>query len=167
MLTKKVETAINQQLNLELYSGYVYLSMAAYFNAINLDGFAHWMRLQAAEELGHSMRLYDHVLDREGKVMLTAVGAPPTEWESPLAACQDALKYERVNTKQINDLVELAIEANDHATRVFLQWFVQEQVEEESTASKLVEKVKLVGKDNGALFILDQELSRRQPEPEE
>jgi ferritin len=162
MITKKIESAINKQMNLELYSAYIYLSMTAYFDSINLDGFAHWMRLQAQEELEHSMRLYDYLLEREGNVQLAAVKAPPATWKSPVAACEQALKHERVNTKQINDLVELAFDTNDHATRVFLQWFVTEQVEEEATASKLVERVKLVKNDKGALFILDQELSRRQ-----
>ncbi|MDH3216335.1 MAG: ferritin [Candidatus Krumholzibacteria bacterium] len=161
MIVNKIESAINKQMNLELHSAYIYLSMSAYFDSINLDGFAHWMRLQAQEELGHSLKLYDYLLEREGTVELTAVKAPPAEWKSPLAACQDALKHERVNTKQINVLMELAFAANDHATRVFLQWFVTEQVEEEASASKLVEKVKLAKDDKGALFILDQELGKR------
>jgi ferritin len=162
MLNKKVEKAMNKQMNMEMYSGYIYLSMSAYFTSISLDGFAHWMRLQAQEELDHSMRLYDHVLNREGAIELAPVKAPPPTWKSPLDACQAALKHERVNTKQINDLVELAFDTNDHATRVFLQWFVTEQVEEEATASKLVEKVRMAKESKGALFILDQELGQRQ-----
>lgn len=162
MLSKKIETAINKQLNNEYYSGYLYLAMSAWFDAINLEGFAHWMRLQAQEELDHAMKLYDHLLEREGTVALTTVKAPPASWKSPLAACQDALKAERVNTKQINDLVELATSSNDHATRVFLQWFIIEQVEEEASATRLVEKVKLVGSDKGAMFILDSDMGKRQ-----
>jgi ferritin len=140
--------------------------MAAYFDATNMEGFSHWMRLQAQEELVHAMKLYDHLLEREGTVKLTAVKAPPATWRSPLAAAQDALKAERVNTKQINELVDMAFTTNDHATRVFLQWFITEQVEEESSATRLVEKVKMVGSDKGAMFILDQDLAKRQPEPE-
>jgi ferritin len=162
MLTSKIETAINKQLNNEYYSGYLYLAMAAWFDSINLEGFSHWMRLQAQEELDHAMKLYDHILERDAKVTLSAIEAPPTEWKAPLDACQDALKAERVNTKQINDLVEEAAGSNDHATRVFLQWFISEQVEEEATATRLVEKVKLVGDDKGALFILDSEMGKRQ-----
>lgn len=161
-MTKKIQDAINKQMNLELYSAYIYLSMSAYFASLNLDGFAHWMRLQAQEELGHSLRLYDFLLERDATVKLAAVKAPPTEWKSPLQACQDALKHERVNTKQINDLMNLSVSANDHATRIFLQWFVTEQVEEESSASKLAERVKQVKDNTGALFILDAELANRQ-----
>jgi ferritin len=164
MLTKKVQTSLNKQLNNEFYSAYLYLAMSAYFDSTNLEGFAHWMRLQYEEEVMHAMKLYDHILEREGTVELTAIKAPPAVWKAPLAACEDALKAERVNTKQINDLVDLAFTTNDHATRVFLQWFITEQVEEEASATRLVEKVKLVGSDKGALFILDQELARRQPE---
>jgi len=162
MISKKVEAALSAQLNQELYAAYVYLSMSAYFDSINLDGFAHWMRLQAQEELTHSTKVFDFMLEREATVKLIAVKAPPSTWKTPLAACQDALKSERLNTRQINDLVELSFATKDHATRVFLQWFVDEQVEEEASASKLVEKVKMVKDDKGALFILDQELGKRQ-----
>ena len=162
MISKKVEAALSAQLNQELYAAYVYLSMSAYFDSINLDGFAHWMRLQAREELTHSTKVFDFMLEREATVKLIAVKAPPSTWKTPLAACQDALKSERLNTKQINDLVELSFVTKDHATRVFLQWFVDEQVEEEASASKLVEKVKMVKDDKGALFILDQDLGKRQ-----
>ncbi len=162
MLSKEIEKAINRQMNQELYSSYVYLSMSAYFEGLNLDGFAHWMRLQAQEEMGHSIKLFDYVLEREGEVELTAVKAPPADWSSPLTACEQALKHEQENTTQINELMNLAFKENDHATRVFLQWFVEEQVEEESSATKLAEKVKLVKDNQGALFILDQELGKRQ-----
>jgi ferritin len=162
MIAKKIEDALNQQMNEELHASYTYLSMSAYFHSINLEGFAHWMKLQASEELGHSMKLFDFMIEREGDVALTAVKAPPKTWKSPLAACEEVLRTEQVNTKQINDLTELAIAAKDHATRVFLQWFVTEQVEEESSASRLIEKVKLVKDDKAALFILDQELGKRQ-----
>ncbi|MFQ5512539.1 MAG: ferritin [Candidatus Krumholzibacteriia bacterium] len=167
MLPKSIEKAMNQQMNQELHSSYVYLSMSAYFDRLNLDGFAHWMRLQAQEELGHSIKLFDYVLEREGGVDLTEVAAPAAEWNSPLSACEEALKHEKENTKQINALMNLAFEENDHATRVFLQWFVEEQVEEEASATRLAEKVKLIKEDNGAMFILDQELGKRQLTGEE
>jgi len=166
MINKKVEASLNKQMNQELHASYLYLSMSAYFNSVNLDGFSHWMRLQAQEEVLHAMKMFDFIMDREGNVALTAIKPPTGAWKSPLAAVQDALKAERVNTKQINDLVELSFATKDHATRVFLQWFVDEQVEEEASASKLVEKVKLVKDSKGALFILDQELASRQLAPE-
>ena len=162
MISKKVEKAMNKQMNLELYSSYVYLAMAAYFDSLNLDGFSHWMRLQAQEEMAHSLKLFDYILEREGTITLTAVKAPPATWKSPLAGCKDALAHEKENTKQINELMNLAFSEKDHATRIFLQWFVEEQVEEEATASKLVEKVKQVEKSTGVMFILDQELAKRQ-----
>lgn len=161
MILKKIETALNQQMNQELHAAYIYLSMSAFLSSLNHDGFAHWMRLQAQEELMHSMKLFDYIISREGKVELTAVKAPPKNWSSPLSAVQDALKSERHNTKQINDLMEASFVAKDHATRVFLQWFVNEQVEEEASATKLVDKVKQVKDDSGAMFILDQELGTR------
>lgn len=162
MLSKKIETAMNKQMNLEFYSGYIYLAMAAYFSDKNLDGFSHWMRLQAQEEQAHAMRLYDYILEREGNVKLLAIKAPTATWRSNLAVCQDALKHEQTNTKQINLLMDLSFKEVDHATRIFLQWFVEEQVEEESSAMTLVEKVKMAKDSPGAMFILDQELSKRQ-----
>ncbi|MCZ6765598.1 MAG: ferritin [bacterium] len=162
MISKKIEKAINKQMNLEAFSAYIYLSMAAYFEGLNLEGFSHWMRLQAEEELGHAMRLFKYVLERDGNVELLPIKAPPATWKSPLDACQHALKHERVNTKQINDLMDLSFKEVDHATRIFLQWFVAEQVEEESSATKLAEKVRLAGKDGAAILVLDQELLKRQ-----
>lgn len=162
MISRKIEKAINKQMNLEAFSAYIYLSMAAYFEGMNLEGFSHWMRLQAQEELGHAMRLFNYVLERNGNVELLPIKAPPATWKSPLDACQHALKHERVNTKQINELMDLSFKEIDHATRIFLQWFVAEQVEEESSATKLAEKVKLAGNDSAAILVLDQELLRRQ-----
>ena len=159
MLSKKIETAMNKQMNLEFYSGYIYLAIAAYFADMNLDGFSHWMRLQGEEEQAHAMKLYDYMLEREGNVQLLAIKAPTATWRSPLAACQAALKHEQMNTKQINALMDLSFKEVDHATRIFLQWFVEEQVEEEATAMALVEKMKMVKDSASAMFILDQELS--------
>ena len=167
MISRKIETAINKQMNLEAFSAYIYLSMAAYFEGMNLEGFSHWMRLQAQEELGHAMRLFNYVLERNGNVELLPIKAPPATWKSPLDACNHALKHERVNTKQINELMDLSFKEVDHATRIFLQWFVAEQVEEESSATKLAEKVKLAGNASAAILVLDQELLRRQPESSE
>ncbi len=166
MLSKKIETALNKQMNLEMYSSYIYLSMAAYFDGLNLEGFAHWMKLQAQEELMHSIKIFDHILERDGSVKLDAIKAPIAEWKSPVAACQAALKHEQLNTKQINALMDLSYVEKDHASKTFLQWFVDEQVEEEASASALVEKAKMVKDSGGGLFMLDKALGARQLTPE-
>jgi ferritin len=131
MITEKMEDALNGQLNAELYSAYLYMSMNAYFKSVNLDGFANWMLCQAQEELEHSLKFYDFILSRGGRVALAQVDAPPTDWSSPLAVFEATLEHEQKVTGLINDLVELALDAHDHASNIFLQWFVSEQVEEE------------------------------------
>jgi len=165
MFAKKLDTAMSKQFNMELYSSYIYLAAAAYLNEQNLEGFAHWMKLQAQEELTHADKIYNYILEREGNLVLTDVKAPPKTFRSPLAACEAALAHERKNTKQINGLMDIAISAKDHATAAFLQWFVDEQVEEEAQASQLVENVKMVKDSGGALFMLDRELAKRQLTP--
>lgn len=161
MLNEKIQDAINKQLNAELYSSYLYLSMSAYFSSIELSGFANWMRVQAQEELMHSMKFYDYINERGGRVTLTEIAAPQTEWKSPEAVFDHVYKHEQKVTGLINDLVNLAIEEKDHATHNFLSWFVTEQVEEEASASDILQKVKLIGKDGSGLFMLDKELSTR------
>ena len=161
MLTEKMQTALNGQLNAELYSSYLYLSMNAYFKSVNLEGFANWMHYQAQEELVHSLKFYDFILQRGGKVQLQQVDAPPGEWSSPLAVFEATLEHEQKVTGLINDLVDVAHEERDHASNIFLQWFVSEQVEEEDTAGTLVDKLKLIGKDANGLFMLDTELGQR------
>jgi len=155
--------SLNNQLNAELYSSYLYLSMAAYFESKDLQGFGHWMRVQAQEELFHGMKFYDYIKDRGGKVNLKAIEGPPTNWDSPSAPFEHALNHEKKVTGLINDLVNLAIEEKDHATNNFLQWFVKEQVEEEASADEVVQKLKLTGGKGNGLFMLDQELSQRLP----
>jgi len=161
MLSEKLQNALNDQINAELYSSYLYLSMSAYFQSINLGGFANWMRIQAQEELVHVMKFYDFINERGSRVALETVEGPPTEWKSPLAAFEHAYGHEQMVTGRINDLVNMAIDERDHATNGFLQWFVTEQVEEEATASGVVEKLKLVGDGGGGLFMLDRELGQR------
>ncbi len=161
MLNEKLQEALNDQLNAELYSSYLYLSMAAYFHSINLGGFANWMRIQTQEELIHVMKFFDYVNERGGRVDLRVVEGPPTEWKSPLAAFEHALKHEQMVSGRINDLVDMAIDERDHATNGFLQWFVTEQVEEEASVDGVVQKLKLVGDAGGGLFMLDQELGLR------
>jgi ferritin len=163
MLTEKMQTALNGQLNAELYSSYLYLSMNAYFKSVNLDGFANWMHYQAQEELEHSLKFYDFIIQRGGKVVLSQIAAPPTEWDSPMAVFEVTLAHEQKVTGLINDLVEIAHEERDHATNIFLQWFVSEQVEEEESVGGVLEQLKLMGDAKGGLFMIDRELAKRSP----
>jgi len=161
MIKEKMQEALNQQLNAELYSSYLYLSMAAYFESINLKGFASWMRVQTQEELVHAMKFYDFIIERGGKVLLSSIEGPPTEWVSPLAIFEHAYEHEQKVTGLINKLVDLSAAEQDHATSNFLQWFVAEQVEEEASADEVVQKIKLMGDASGGLFMLDRELAQR------
>jgi ferritin len=161
MLRKKVQDALNAQLVAEYYSSYLYLSMSAYFENQTLKGFAHWMRVQAQEEMTHAMKFYDHIVDRLGRVELKPVDGPKTEWRSPLAAFQEAHAHEVKVTAMINDLLELANKEKDTATAAFLQWFVTEQVEEEAQTDEIVQKLKLVGDVAPALLMLDAVLGQR------
>jgi len=161
MLGKKMEKALNEQLNAELYSSYLYASMSAYFASLNLPGFANWMRVQALEEETHAARFYDFINARNGRVLLKPVEGPPAEWASPLAVFEESYKHEIKVTGLINNLVTMALEEKDYATREFLQWFVSEQVEEEASADAIARKLKLIGKDGTGLLMLDQELAAR------
>ncbi len=150
-------------MNAELYSSYLYLSMAAYFQTVDLRGFAHWMHCQAKEELFHGVKFYNYINERGGRALMKPIEAPETEWDSPNAPFDQAYQHEQKVTGLINDLVNLAIEEKDHATNNFLQWFVKEQVEEEATAKEVVQKLKLTGGQGNGLLMLDQELSQRLP----
>jgi ferritin len=161
MLSEKTANALNGQLNAELYSAYLYLSMEAYFQAANLPGFANWMRVQVQEEQFHAMKFYDFINDRGGRVTLTQIEAPPNQWDSPLAVFEAVLAHEQKVTGLINDLVDLAIQEKDHAANSFLQWFVDEQVEEEDNAGTIVGQLKLIKDSPQALFLMDKELSQR------
>ena len=161
MLTKKIQDALIGQVNAELYSSYLYLSMSADLEEKNLNGFALWMKTQAQEELYHAMKIYDYVHERGGRMTLKAIDEPPKKWKSPLAIFEAAYKHELKVTGLINKLVDLAIKEKDHATNNFLQWFVKEQVEEEASADEVVQKLKLVGKGANALYMLDKEMGQR------
>jgi ferritin len=161
MIKEKIQTALNEQLNAELYSSYLYFSMSAYFESVALKGFANWMRVQAQEELTHAMKFHDFILESGGRVILTAVDAPQIQWDSPLAAFEHVYQHEQKVTALINNLVNLAVTEADHAANAFLQWFVTEQVEEESSADEIVQKMKLSSDDRSALSFLDQELGKR------
>jgi ferritin len=161
MLKENVQDALSDQLNAEMYSSYLYLSMSSYFSSTGLAGFANWMRVQAKEELMHAMKFYDYINERGGRIVLKPVEGPPTEWKSPLDAFEHTFRHEQMVTELINGLVDLAIAEKDHATNNFLQWFVSEQVEEEASAGDALQKVKRVGENTSSLFMLDSELAQR------
>jgi ferritin len=161
MLDKKIQQALNDQLNAELYSAYLYLSMAAYFHSTNLPGFANWMTIQAQEEQMHAMKFYDYLNQRGGRVILTTINTPPGEWSTPLEVFEAVYAHEQKVTYLINGLMDLALQQKDHAACAFLQWFVSEQVEEESSADELVQKLKLIKNNTAELFTFDRELARR------
>jgi ferritin len=162
MLPKKIETAMNKQINHELYSSYLYLSMSAYFKELNLDGFAHWMRVQAQEELLHALKFFDHILERGGSPKLDMVKGPEAVWKSTVEVCGAVLKHEQFISKNINTLADLALSEKDHASMTLLQWFVNEQVEEEANATLLLERAKMIKDSTGALLMLDRQLAQRQ-----
>jgi ferritin len=161
MLSKKMEKALNEQINAEFYSSYLYLAMSAYFESAGLPGCARWMQAQAQEEWFHGMKLYGFVNQRGGRVTLQAIATPPASWNSTLAVFQNVLVHEQKVTGLINELVDLALKEKDHATNNFLQWFVSEQVEEEAGVSAILGKLKLIGIETSALFTLDSELGQR------
>jgi ferritin len=161
MLSKALQNAINGQIQHEFYSAYLYLSMSAHFETVHLPGCARWMRLQSQEEAAHAMKLFDFVLEREGRVVLQAIEQPPAQFKSPVTVFQQALEHERKVTGMIHRLYELAAKENDYATQVMLQWFIEEQVEEERSANDIMEQFKMIGDQPAALFILDKDVGAR------
>jgi ferritin len=162
VMNKAMQEAMNNQIQAELYSSYIYLSMAAYFESSNLPGFAHWMNLQAGEELEHAMKFFGHINERGGRVKLMAIDAPPVDFESPLAIFKMAYEHEKKVTGLIHDLYSLATKENDYPALSLLQWFVDEQVEEENSALTVVEHLEMVGDNKTGLLMLDRELGQRQ-----
>lgn len=162
MLSTALQEAINEQIKNELYSAYLYLSMAAYCEANNLPGSARWMRLQSQEETSHAMKFFDYVNDRGGRVVLQAIDQPPSEFESLLDIFQQTLGHEQKVTSMINQLYELAIKENDYPSQIELQWFITEQVEEEKSAGDILELLKAVGEHAPSLMMLDRQLGARQ-----
>ena len=161
MISKKIEEALNQQINKEIYSAYLYQSMSAHTAFLGLKGFANWFAIQVQEELSHAQKIYDYVNDQGGKVKLMAIEKPPSEFESPLDMFEKTLAHEKFVTKSINELVDLAVKENDYATQIFLQWFITEQIEEESNDNDIISKLKFIGKDGNGLLMLDKELGVR------
>ncbi len=166
MLSKNLEKSLNSQLNSELYSAHLYLSMAAYFETETLPGFAHWMRIQQSEEIDHAMRIFDYLNARNGRAVLESIDQPPTEFESVLEVLEMALEHEKIVTRMIEDLYRDARAQEDFATHVLLEWFIDEQVEEEKSAQDIVEHLKRIGDDGTGLLILDARLGSRTAEEE-
>lgn len=161
-ISKELEKALNDQINFEFYSAYIYLGMGGYFNTLNYKGFENWMRVQAQEEMFHAMKLYNYVFDRDGEVTLQDIKAPQKTWESALDAFQNAYEHEQIVTSNFHELTELALKNKDHTTNTFLQWFITEQIEEEANAKGVVDQLKMIGPNNhNAMYMLDRELAQR------
>jgi len=163
-MNKKIQEAMNKQIQEEMYSSYLYLSMTTYLENINLPGFAHWLRLHSQEEMFHAMKLYYHIVERGGQVKLMTLKEPPREWDSVLHVFKEAVKHEEHISRCINDLMDLSISEKDHASRSILGWFVDEQVEEEDLFGGITDKLGMIkGSQGGALFMLDREMGSRTP----
>lgn len=161
MITKKMVDAINEQINWELYSAYLYVAMGASAASAGLNGFANWFNVQVKEELTHTEKFYNYVLQQGGKIKLKAIAKPTEEYGSPAELFTETLEHEEKVTGLINKLVDVAKKENDHATQGFLQWFVSEQVEEVSSAADVVQRLKLIGKDGNGLLLIDSQLATR------
>jgi len=161
MISKTVEAAINEQIRHEFYSAYLYLSMSAWAEASNLGGAAHWLRAQYGEEQGHAMKLYRYVYEQGGRVTLGALAQPPAEWTSLLDLFQQVLDHEKKVTALLAKLYEIGVTEKDYATQFLLQWFISEQVEEESNATKIIEAIKMVGNSGTSLYMVDRQLAAR------
>ncbi len=161
MISPTIENALNDQLTFEFYSSYIYLSMAAYLESIDLTGCAQWMKAQTVEEVAHARKFYGYINERGGRVKLAAIGAPKIDWNSPLEAFEEALAHEREVTRRINAIMDMAVCEKDHATQIFLQWFITEQVEEEASVNAVVQRLKLASQSPGGIFMVDKELGAR------
>lgn len=161
MLSKPIQDAMNEQIKNELYSAYLYLSMAAHFESTNLPGFAHWMKIQATEEIKHGMKFFEYINERGGKVTLKTIEQPPLEFKTPLDIFKMASKHEQKVTGTIHKLYELALKENDYPSQVMLQWFIKEQVEEEKSAESIIEQLKMAGDSSAALLMADRQFAAR------
>ncbi len=161
MITGKMQEALNKQVNAEFYSAYLYLAMSAWFDSIDMPGAANWMRIQYTEEIIHAEKIFDYIKERDGRVILQAIENPPLKWESALDAFKAAYNHEQKITAMISELVDIARKENDLATEVFLQWFVNEQVEEEASVKAIVQQLKLIEGSQNGMFMIDRELATR------
>ena len=164
MISVGLQDAINEQINRELYSAHLYLSMSAYFETLSLGGFAHWMRSQYHEEVSHAMKLFDFITDRDGRVVLKSIDQPPIEFESPHSVMRMSLDHEREITRMIDNLYELALAEKDYSAHVLLEWFVDEQVEEEKVLTEIVDHLKIIGDDGTGLLMMNARLGDRADE---
>jgi len=161
MINKNVEKAINEQIQREMFSSNLYLAMSAYFHSINLTGFAHWMRIQVQEEEFHALKFFDYLIERDGSPIIDAIEQPQAKWDSAFDAFEATYKHEQFISENINNLMDIAVQNKDHATQILLQWFVNEQVEEEANVQEILDKMKMVADFPGGLFMLDNELKQR------
>ena len=161
MIDREMEEAINRQINEEMYSAYLYMAMSAHFEEQGLNGFANWMYIQYQEEMDHAMKFYRYLHERGGKVRLYAIKEPPHEWKSPMDAFEQTLKHEQHITKCINELVDMAEKKKDRPTFNLLQWYIDEQVEEEANDEEIINQLKLIGDNGQGLLMLDRELAQR------
>lgn len=161
MIKEKMENALNEQINRELYSSYLYLSMCAYAQKLGLPGVANWMKVQAKEELTHANKFFDYIIERNGKVELKAIDSVPSDFGSVIETFENVLKHEEYISDSINKLVDIAIEISDHATRSMLMWYVDEQVEEEANVSTILDQLKIVEGKGQGLYLIDKELATR------
>jgi len=161
MLSVKLQEVLNEQINKELYSEYFYLSMEAYLRSIDLDGIANFFSVQTQEEHLHAMKIYNFIIDKGGKVVLKKIDAPPVDFKSVVDVFEQTLEHEKLVTKSINDLMDVAVKENDHAVISFLKWYVDEQVEEEANVTRILSKLKLIGGEGHGLLMIDQELAAR------
>lgn len=161
MIKDTILKALNEQINKELFSAYLYLSMSAYAESIGLKGFAQWLKVQYQEEIDHAMKFYNYVIERGGKIELESIDKPKNEWSSILEVFEDGYEHEQFISESINNLMDLAVSEKDYATMNMLQWFITEQVEEESSFLEIVDKLKLLDGDKRGLFMLDKDLGQR------
>ncbi|MDU2064199.1 MAG: ferritin [Sporomusaceae bacterium] len=164
MINEKVQNAFNKQIQKEFYSAYLYLAMSAYSEEKNLKGFAHWLKVQYEEERAHALKLMDYLSERGGKVLLEALEAPEHDFGSPVETFEAVVKHEQSITESINKLYEVALKEKDYAAQIFLQWYITEQVEEEASATAVLERLKTVGDKGSAILYIDKELGKRAAE---
>lgn len=160
-MNERIEKMINDQMNFEFYSAYIYKAMAAYCDAIDLPGFANWFKVQVQEEMYHAEKMYNYLLERRGRPFFTKVDAPPKDWDSVKAAFEHAFEHEQIVTDRINKIMTAAIEENDHATRSFLNWYVDEQVEEEASVDAIIKQLELVKESGHGLFMMEKDMAAR------
>jgi len=161
MVNQKIEKIINEQINAEMYSSYLYLAMSSYCANLGLAGFANWLKIQAKEELSHADFMFNYLIERNGRVVLDTIEKPPLDWKNVIDIFEETFKHEQYISSRINNILTVALEENDHATASFFKWFIDEQVEEEATAADVLSKLKLTKAEGAALFFMDQELAKR------